>query len=283
MHLITEPLEAGFFLNALFGGILVALICALVGTWVVVRSMAFLGEAVSHGMLPGVAIATLSGAPPLVGAGISALIMSVGIAWTSRRARLAQDTTIGVFFVIMLSLGVIIVSKSRSFATDLTAILFGDILAISTPEILTLAVALGIVAVVVLLAHRPLMALSLDPALATSLRMRPHIAEGVLTVLITIAVVASYRAVGSLLVVAMLVAPAATATLFARTIPGAMAISAGIGIVSVTIGLYISWHAATAAGASIATVAGVIFLLATAIAPLLHRLSSSHSRTGGAR
>ncbi|QWW19892.1 metal ABC transporter permease [Schaalia sp. 19OD2882] len=271
MQLITDPLHGTFFVNALMGGTLTALICALVGTWVVVRSMAFLGEAVSHGMLPGVAVAALLHVSPIIGAAASALVMSAGIAWASRRARLAQDTTIGIFFVIMLSVGVIIVSKSRSFATDLTQILFGDILAIDTSEIFILLGALALVAVLVALLHRPLTALALDRTLATSLRMRPAMAEAALTVLITVAVVASYRAVGSLLVVAMLVAPAATAALWARSIPTLMAWAALVGIVSVVAGLYISWYAGTAAGATIATTSGAVFLTTTALRPVLDR------------
>ncbi|MDO4791511.1 MAG: zinc ABC transporter permease AztB [Buchananella hordeovulneris] len=270
---ILEPLQASFFTNALWGGILAALICAVAGTWVVVRGMAFLGEAVSHGMLPGVAIAAVAGASPLVGAGISALVMAIGIGWLTRRARLSQDTAIGIAFVIMLSIGVIIVSKSRNFATDLTAILFGDILAISTAELWVLTGGLALVMALAFLLRRPLTALALDENLARTLGMRPRLAQVALTILVTIAVVASYRAIGSLLVVALLVAPAATASLWARSIPAVMAWAALLGSVAVVAGLYISWFAATAAGASISAVSGLFFLVAASLRPLFHRRS----------
>lgn len=268
---LLKPLEAAFFTNALWGGILAALICAVAGTWVVVRGMAFLGEAVSHGMLPGVAIAAVAGASPLLGAGVSALVMAMGIGWLTRRARLSQDTAIGIAFVIMLSLGVIIVSRSRNFATDLTTILFGDILAISTPELWILGAGLSFTLLLAFLLRRPLTALALDQNLAKTLGMRPRLAQVALTILVTIAVVASYRAIGSLLVVALLVAPAATASLWARSIPAVMAWAALLGSMAVVVGLYISWFAATAAGASISVVSGMTFLLCAALRPVFSR------------
>ncbi|WP_371177201.1 zinc ABC transporter permease AztB [Buchananella felis] len=271
LQALLEPLEAAFFTNALWGGILAALICAVAGTWVVVRGMAFLGEAVSHGMLPGVAIAAVAGASPLLGAGVSALVMAMGIGWLTRRARLSQDTAIGIAFVIMLSLGVIIVSRSRNFATDLTTILFGDILAISTPELWILSGGLALTVALAFLLRRPLTALALDQNLAKTLGMRPRLAQVALTILVTIAVVASYRAIGSLLVVALLVAPAATASLWARSIPAVMAWAALLGSAAVVVGLYISWFAATAAGASISVVSGMTFLVCAALRPAFSR------------
>lgn len=266
---LLEPLSAGFFTRALLGGLLAALICAVAGTWVVVRGMAFLGEAISHGMLPGVALATLLGLSPLAGAAVSAAAMGAGIGWMTRRARLAEDTAIGIAFVGMLSLGVIIVSRSRSFATDLTAILFGDILAISLSELGILLAALVATCALALLMRRPLMALSLDETLAHTLGMRPRLARVVLLALVTLAVVASYRAVGSLLVVALLVAPPATAALWARSIPGVMVGGALVASASVLVGLYISWYAATAAGATIACLAAAAFLVTAVVRPLV--------------
>ena len=274
VSLLLEPLSAGFFNRALLGGVLAALICAVAGTWVVVRGMAFLGEAISHGMLPGVAIATLLGLSPLAGAAVSAAAMGVGIGWMTRRARLAEDTAIGIAFVGMLSVGVIIVSRSRSFATDLTAILFGDILAINSTELVVLAGALVLTCILARVAHRPLLALSLDETLAHTLGMRPRLARIALLALVTLAVVASYRAVGSLLVVALLVAPPATAALWARSIGGVMAGAALVASASVLIGLYISWYAATAAGATIAALAAVTFMVSAALRPLLRRRPS---------
>jgi zinc/manganese transport system permease protein len=263
MTWITEPFAADFMQRALFGGILVATICAVVGTWVVIRGMAFLGEAMAHGMLPGVAAASLIGAPVILGAAVSAVVMSLGVSLISRRGRLSQDTSIGLLFVGMLSLGVIIVSHSRSFAVDLTAILFGDVLAISSSDLTMLTIALVTTLVVTALFHRSFVALAFDPRIATTMGLRPRLAHVALVGLVTLAVVASYGAVGSLLVVGLLLAPAVAAGHWARRIPGIMLLATAFGTAAVLLGLLLSWYAATAAGASIAIVAIALAVLST--------------------
>ena len=252
MTWLTDPLSADFMLRALLGGVLVAAICAVVGTWVVVRGMAFLGEAMAHGMLPGVALASLLGLPVIVGAAVSAMVMSLGVGLIARRGRLSSDTSIGLLFVGMLALGVIIVSHSRSFAVDLTAILFGDVLAIHTGDLAGLAAALGVTVLVAALFHRAFVALAFDPRLARTLGLRPRLAQVMLVGLVTLAVVASYGAVGSLLVVGLLLAPAVAAGHWVRRIPAIMLLAALLGAAAVLVGLLISWHAGTAAGATIA-------------------------------
>lgn len=252
MTWLTDPLSADFMLRALTGGVLVAAICAVVGTWVVVRGMAFLGEAMAHGMLPGVALASLLGLPVIVGAAVSAMVMSLGVGLITRRGRLSSDTSIGLLFVGMLALGVIIVSHSRSFAVDLTAILFGDVLAIQTGDLAGLAAALGLTVLLAALFHRAFVALAFDPRLARTLGLRPRLAQVVLVGLVTLAVVASYGAVGSLLVVGLLLAPAVAAAHWVRRIPAIMLLAALLGATAVIVGLLVSWHAGTAAGATIA-------------------------------
>ena len=239
-------------LRALLGGVLVATICAVVGTWVVVRGMAFLGEAMAHGMLPGVALASLLSLPVIVGAAVSAMVMSLGVGLITRRGRLSNDTSIGLLFVGMLALGVIIVSHSRSFATDLTAILFGDVLAIQPGDLAVLGIALAVTVVLAALFHRSFVALVFDPRVARTLGLRPRLAQVVLVGLVTVAVVASYGAVGSLLVVGLLLAPAVAAGHWVRRIPLIMLLAALFGAVAVAGGLLVSWHAGTAAGATIA-------------------------------
>lgn len=255
MTWLTDPLSASFVLRALLGGVLVAAICGVVGTWVVLRGMAFLGEAMAHGMLPGVALAALSGVPVVIGAAVCALVMSVGVGVVERRARIGADTAIGLLFVGMLSLGVVIVSRSRSFATDLTSILFGDVLAISADDLALMAGALVVVIAVATVMHRPFVALAVDERLAATLGLRPRRARVVLVGLVTVAVVASYGAVGSLLVVALLLAPAVAAGHWVRRIPSTMLLATGFGALAALVGLLVSWHAGTAAGASIAGVA----------------------------
>lgn len=252
---ILEPFTLDFLQRALVGGALVAVLCGVVGTWVVIRGMAFLGEALAHGMLPGVALATVLGMPVLVGGAVSAVAMSVGIAALQRRARLSYDTSIGMLFVAMLALGVIIISHSGSFATDATSILFGDILAITALDIALLAIAALAGIALAAAFHRPLVALALDTRIAAVLGLGPRSAQAVLVGLVTLAVVASYQAVGSLLVVGLLLAPAVAAAQWTTRIPTRMVLAAVLGVVSVFVGLLISWHAATAAGASVAATA----------------------------
>ncbi|MFW6775035.1 zinc ABC transporter permease AztB [Nocardioides sp. CPCC 205120] len=261
---LLEPFALDFLRRALLGGALVAVLCGVVGTWVVIRGMAFLGEALAHGMLPGVALATVLGWPAMAGGAVSAIAMSLGIGALQRRGRLSYDTSIGLLFVAMLALGVIIVSHSGSFATDATSILFGDILAIAPVDLVLLAVAAGVGLVVATVAHRPLLALALDARIAAVLGLGPRLAQAALVGLVTLAVVASYQAVGSLLVVGLLLAPAVAAEHWTTRIPTRMLLAAGFGVVAVLVGLLVSWHAATAAGASVAAAAIALAVLSWA-------------------
>lgn len=277
MPWILAPFAADFMARALVGGVLIACLCAVVGTWVVTRGMAFLGEAIGHGMLPGVAVATLAGWPALVGGAASAIAMSAAIGALQRRGRLSYDTTIGLLFVGMLSLGIIIVSHSRSFATDATVMLFGDILAVRGGDIALITGALAVTILVARVMHRSFVAAAFDARIAQTLGLRPRLAHVALTGLVTLAIVASYQAVGSLLVVGMLLAPAVAAGPWTRTIVSTMAVAAVFGSVAVVVGLVVSWHAATAAGP---TIAGAAILLAGASATgasLAKRIRRSHA------
>lgn len=268
---LTEPFTADFFLRALLGGALVAVICGVVGTWVVIRGMAFLGEAIGHGMLPGVALATVAGAPAIVGGAVSAIVMSAMISALQRRGRLSYDTSIGLLFVAMLSLGVIIVSHSRSFATDATAMLFGDILAMDDGDLFGLLTAVTITVVVAVVLHRNFVAAAFDTRIAVTLGLRPHFAQLALVGLVTLAVVSSYQAVGSLLVVGLLLAPAVAASPWTCSVPARMVVASAFGTLAVGIGLLCSWYAGTAAGASIAAAAIALAALSSAGARLTSR------------
>ena len=277
MSWLTDPLSAEFFARALVGGALVAVICGVVGTWVVIRGMAFLGEAIGHGMLPGVALATVLGLPLLLGAAASAVAMSAAIGALQRRGRLSYDTSIGLLFVAMLSVGVIIVSHSRSFATDATALLFGDILAIRPADIVVLAAAIALTLAVTIGCHRAFVVAAFDPRIAETLGLRPQRAHVALVGLVTLAVVASFQAVGTLLVVGLLLAPAVAARRWTARIPATMALGAAIGVLAVAIGLLVSWHFATAAGASIAAMAILLAALSSSARTLAtRRMRSIH-------
>lgn len=261
---LIAPFEADVVVRALGAGVIAACLCAPVGCWVVLRGSVFLGDAMAHGMLPGVAVAALLGANVLVGGFVAAVAMAVGVAAVSRSSRLSSDTSIGLLLVGMLALGVVIVSRSQGFAVDLTGFLFGDVLAVRAVDLVTLGVALAVTLVAVLVGHRAFVAVSFDPRKAITLRLRPDLALPALTVLVAIAMVASFHVVGTLLVLGLLIAPPATALLWARSIPRVMVLAATIGSAAVYLGLLISWHAGTAGGATIAGVAVLVFFAATA-------------------
>lgn len=268
MPWLTDPFATEFFARAVAGGVLAALVCAVAGAWVVARGMAFFGEALGHGMLPGVALASLAGAPPLLGAAASAVVMGLLVGAVAR-SRLQDDTAIGIAFVGMLSAGVIVVSRSGSFATDVTAILFGDVLAVRAGQLLALSVGLALTLVTAAVLHRPLVALAFDERVAHTLGLRPRLARAGLLALVVLAVVASYQAVGTLLVVALLVGPPAAAALWARSVRGVMLGGALVGSSAVVAGLLASWHLGTAGGASIALCA-VLAVAASAGGRTLH-------------
>ncbi|MFJ8749980.1 zinc ABC transporter permease AztB [Streptomyces sp. NPDC102441] len=275
MEWLMGPFEVAFVQRALWGGILVSLICALAGTWVVLRGMAFFGDAMSHGMLPGIALASLLGGSPLIGAAMSAAVMALGVSAVSRSPRLSQDTSIGLLFVGMLSLGVIIVSRSQSFAVDLTGFLFGDVLAVRATDLTVLGGALVIAVVISALGYRPFVALAFDERKAQTLGLRPRLAQAALLALLTLAIVASFHVVGTLLVFGLLIAPPAAMLPWARRIPMIMIGAAGLGAGATFVGLLLSWHLHTAAGASIAATAVVQFLLSTTASGLRTRWARS--------
>ncbi|WP_194815007.1 zinc ABC transporter permease AztB [Nocardia sp. XZ_19_385] len=272
MEWLMDPFEVAFVQRALWGGLLVSGICAVAGTWVVVRGMAFLGDAMAHGMLPGVAVAALLGGNLLLGAAISCGAMAFGVSVLSRNRRFSPDTGIGLLFVGMLALGVIIVSRSDSFAVDLTAFLFGDVLGVRTSDLGFLVAALVPAIAVAVLGHRAFVALAFDPRKAHTLGLRPKVAQVALVGLVTLAIVASFHVVGTLLVFGLLIAPPAAATFWADRIPLIMVLAAVFGAVSTFAGLLISWHAQTAAGATIAIVAVGLFFVSAIVSALRERL-----------
>ncbi|MCD0446980.1 metal ABC transporter permease [Glycomyces sp. A-F 0318] len=268
MEWLTEPFEVGFVARALWGGLLVSALCGLAGTWVVLRGMAFMSDAMSHGMLPGVAVAALLGGNLLLGAAISAAAMALGVTALSRSRRLSHDTGIGLLFVGMLAAGVVIVSRSQSFAVDLTGFLFGDVLAVRDVDLAVLAGALAAALLLAVAFHRPFVALAFDRRKAATLGMRPGLAQGVMIGLLTLAIAASFHVVGTLLVFGLLIAPPAAMSLWADRIPVIMVGAAALGAAATAGGLLVSWHLGTAAGATIAGLAVACFF-ASALAALL--------------
>ena len=265
-HLLIDPFQADMVLRALMAGVIAACLCALVGCWVLLRRSVFLGEAMTHGMLPGVAVAALLGVSLMVGGLVAALVMAVGVAAIGRSSKLSSDTSIGLLLVGMLALGVIIVSRSQSFAVDLTGFLFGDVFAVGYTDIAVLAAALLLTLGATVIGHRAFVAVTFDPRKAATLGLYPQLAIPALTVLMAVAMVASFHVVGTLLVLGLLVAPPAAALAWVKSIPKVMILSALIGSASVYLGLLISWYAGTAGGATIAGVAVLLFVASTALA-----------------
>ena len=271
---VVEPfVESVTMQRALAAGTLAAIACGLVGTWVVLRGMTFIGDALAHGVLPGLAVATIVGFSPTIGAFLSAGVMIGGISLVGRRARLGEDAAIGLLFVGMLALGVLIVSRSRSFAGELTGFLFGGVTSVTSGDLVLAAVVAAVALVVVVVGYRAFLALAFNRDAAELMGMRPTWAHVALMVLITATVVASFRTVGTLLVFALITAPAAAAIQLVRRVPWVMCTAVVLAEVSVVVGLLMSWHARLAAGAAMAVCAVALFLVALVVSGLRRLLA----------
>ncbi len=275
MDWLTAPFELGFQQRALLGGALAALALALVGTWVVIRGMTFLGDALVHGVIPGIALALLLGFNLLLGAALAAAVMILGINLVHRQTTFSEDTGIGLLFVGMLGLGVILVSRTDSYAGDLTGVLFGDALGVSTGDLAVLAAVAAVSLAVTVALHRAFLVLAFNEEKAELLGLRPRLAHGALLGLITLAIVGSFQTVGALLVFGLLVGPPATAALLVRRVPAIMAVAAAIGVASVVAGLVISFHAGTSGSATMAVVPIGLFFVVLAARSVAAR-SSAH-------
>jgi len=264
---LAEPLAFDFMRRGLAASVMVGVLCALVGCYVVLRSMAFLGDALAHAILPGVAVSYLLKGNLIFGALGAAVAVALGIGLFSRHGRIREDAAIGILFAAALALGVAMISTMKTYAVDLTHILFGNVLGVSRED-LRLTAALGLVVVcTVLLLYKQFLLISFDPVLAKTLGLRVELLRNLLLVLIAVTVVVSLQSVGVGLVAAMLVTPAATAHLLTRRLPVMMALAAGIGAVSAVAGLYLSYSIDIASGAAVVLVSTLIFVIAFAFAP----------------
>ena len=273
-NVFIEPFLNNEFLRyALAAGILVAITCAVAGTFVVLRGLAFVGDALAHGVLPGIATALLLGVSGIVGAAVGAVVMMGGVSLVTRRFRLSGDTAIGLLFVGMLALGVIITSRSDAFVGDLTRILFGELLGVSRSDLLFQLCALALVGLIAFVGRRPFLLLSVDEGLARTSGFSIRLFHNAMLTMVAITVVASFQTVGTLLVLGMLIAPAATGALFARRISSMMTIAALVGTLSTYIGLLLSYHFDIAAGATIVLTAVMFFALTAVLTEIRKALS----------
>lgn len=259
MSWVLDPFEPEFMQRALLAGMLAVVASSVIGTWVVVRGLTFLGDALAHGVIPGLALATLWGFNLTVGALLTAAVMVAGIGVVNRRARLGDDTGVGLLFVGMLALGVIIISRSRSFTTDVQALLFGDVLGVTWADLRVQSVAAGLVVLASALGYRSFLVLSFNEAKAASLGLRPGVTHLTLLTLIAVAIVSSFQAVGTLLVFGLIVGPPATALLLVRRVWLCMVVAVALGWAAVGVGLVLSYHHGTAAGATMAGVSVALF------------------------
>jgi ABC-type Mn2+/Zn2+ transport system permease subunit len=267
LNLLVEPLRYPFMVRGLLASLMVGTLCAVVGTYVVLRGMAFFGDALAHAILPGVAVAYLLAVNLFWGALVMGLITAVGIGYLSRRSQVKEDTAIGVIFAASFALGVALLSTVRSYSVDLTHILFGNVLGVSNTDLL-LTAGLGLVVLAaVFLLYKELLVVSFDPIMAATLRLPLDALNYLLLVLIALTVVVSLQAVGVALMVAMLVTPAATAYLLTRRLWQMMIIGAAIGAASAVAGLYLSFYVNVASGAAVVLVATGFFVLAFLFAP----------------
>jgi len=264
LEFLIAPFEFGFMQRALIGSVLVGAICALVGTYVVLRGLAFVGDALSHAAFPGVVIAYLLKANIHLGAAIFAVVTALGIGLVSRRGRVSYDTAIGILFAGAFALGVLLMSRIRGYTVDLFSFLFGNVLGISRQDLLLAGILGTIVALTILLFYKELLLLSFDPTIAEAMGYPVQALNYLLLSLIALTIVISIQAVGIILVVALLVTPSATAYLLTNRFSRMMLLGILFAALAAVSGLYLSYYLNVASGAAIVLVSTCLFFLVLA-------------------
>ena len=262
---LVDPLTYPFMIRGALAVMLVGIVCAAVGTFVVLRGMAFFGDALAHTILPGVAVGYLVGGgargPLFLGGMAAAILASLGIGAISQGNRVKEDTAIGIIFAGMFALGIALISTVRSYAVDLTHFLFGDVLGVSNGDLLLTAV-LGVLVLATIVAlYKEFMVISFDQVLAATLRLPVALLNNLLLILVAVAIVVALQTVGVALTVAMLVTPAATAGLLTNRLWQMMALAAVIAVGAGLAGLYISFYFSIASGAAIVLACTLVFIL----------------------
>ena len=268
---VIEPLKYGFMQRGMAAAIIAGVVCAIVGTYVVLRGMAFFGDALAHTILPGVAIGYLvhGGArdPLFWWAMITGVLASLGIGALSNGEKIKQDTAIGIIFTGMFALGIAIISTMHSYSVDLSHFLFGDVLGVSNTSLIRISIFGGMVILLIIAFYKEFLTISFDPVFATTLRLPVYWLSNLLLVLIAITIAVSMQTVGVALMVAMLVTPAATASLLVHRLPAMMATAACLAAISGVIGLYVSYYLGITSGSAIVLIATCGFVLAFLFAP----------------
>ncbi|MBN1425376.1 metal ABC transporter permease [Candidatus Fermentibacteria bacterium] len=264
VHGLLDPFTHAFMVRGLLAAVTVGTVCGIVGTFVVLRGMAFLGDALAHTILPGVALAHLLGATRrgtlFWWALFTAVAAALGVGAISRSGRLREDTAIGIVFAGMFALGIAIISTMQSYTVDLAHVLFGNVLQVSWADLRIMWICSGIVVAGIFLFYKELVVLSFDPIFAATLRLPSRTLNYLLLVLIAVVIVVALQTVGVALVVAMLVTPAATASLVVARLRSLMVLSPILGGASGVAGLYLSYYAGVAPGAAMVLVATMVFV-----------------------
>ncbi len=264
---LTEPFQYAFMLRGLGAALIVGVVCPVLGAYVVLRGMAFFGDALAHIVLPGVVIAFLLDLPMALGALVVGLLAALAINAISQRTDIREDAAIGVVFAGAFALGVALISTQRGYALDLAHILFGNLLGVTTSDLWLMGGLSAVVLLVILSFYKEFLVLSFDPVLATTLRLPVKFLGNLLMMLLAVAIVISLKAVGVTLVLAMLVTPASTAYLMTQRLPTMMLLAAAIGAISSLLGLYLSFYVDMASGAAIVLIQTGFFFLAYLIRP----------------
>jgi ABC-type Mn2+/Zn2+ transport system permease subunit len=267
MDAVFEPLQYEFFVRALAAAVVVGTICAVVGTYVVLKGLAFIGDAISHAAFPGVVAAFILGGSYYIGAAIAAVVTALGITYVSRRGRLRTDTAIGVLFAGTFALGILMFSTIEGYVADLFGFLFGNLLSISPADLAGLLVLAAIILVTVGVFWKELLYATFDPLGAGAAGLRVDWLEYGFLAIVALTIVASLQSVGIILVVAMLVTPAATAQLLTVRFGRMMMLAVGVGIGSAVLGLYVSYWQDVASGATIVLVETAAFLVVLLLGP----------------
>ncbi len=283
MEWLLEPLGSPIIVRALLASAMVGIVCAVVGTYVVLRGIAFIGDAIAHAGFPGVVVAYLIGIPLYIGAAVAAVGTALAIGVVTRRAGIRQDTAIGVLFAGTFAFGVFLFSAIEGYVADLFGFLFGNVLAIGPADLVALLVLGGGVLATIAILWKELLYATFDPLGAAASGIKVERLEYLFLTLVALTIVVSLQAVGIILVVAMLVTPAATAQLLAVRFTRMMLLAAGVGVVSAVIGLYASYWLDVASGATIVLVQTIMFALALVIGPRgLLGLRAARSGAAGA-
>jgi manganese/iron transport system permease protein len=284
MNLIFDPLTQPFFIRALAASAMVGLVCATVGSYMVLRGLAFMGDALSHSAFPGVVVAFMLKAPFYLGASVAAVATALAIGWVTRQGKLRGDTAIGVLFAGMFALGVFLYSLIPNYVGDLIQLLFGEVLGIGLSDLVSLVVLAAIVLGIVALLWKELLYSTFDPLGAAASGLPVGKLDYLLLALIALTIVISLQSVGIILVVAMLVTPAATAQLVSNSFGRLVVVAGAIGIVSPIVGLYISYWANSASGATVVLVETAVFIVVQLATSLLgrYRLAEAGARAAEA-